>query len=173
MRVAVLAWVLVLACAAASAQTLYKCVHGGKTVYQDSKCDESAMQSAVKAPAPVARGDAGDAKPAADKADQAAPATSDLDSAIDVVAGYQACSEGIFEWEGAHRSAYEEWRLRNGAVISRVENEPEAQRRRLQKLESFRGGPSRTCANVIAVINPGRADFMKDVRPTLAKPGAR
>jgi len=146
----------------AAAQTLYKCVLQGKTVYQDSPCPESAKQDLLQAPPP---GPAKAAVPAPKE-----PPPSDLDMAIDVVAGYRACADAIFEWEGAHRSAYEMWRLQNGAVVSRIESDPEAQRKYSQKIQAFQGGTVRTCTNVLAAIKPGDTSFMKDVRKDLGAP---
>jgi hypothetical protein len=155
----------------AAAQTLYKCVLQGKTVYQDAPCPETAKQDLLQAPppgpakAPVAKDAAGkDAAPAKE------PPPSDLDIAIDVMAGYRACADAIFEWEGAHRSAYEVWRMQNGAVVSRIESDPEAQRKYSQKIQAFQGGTVRTCTNVLAAIKPGDTSFMKDVRKDLGAP---
>ena len=155
----------------AYAQTLYKCVLQGKTVYQDAPCPETAKQDLLQAPPPgPARAAA--TKDASGKDVPAAkePPPSDLDIAIDVMAGYRACADAIFEWEGAHRSAYEMWRLQNGAVVSRVESDPEAQRKYSQKAQAFQGGTVSTCTNVLAVIKPGDTSFMKDVRKDLGAP---
>jgi hypothetical protein len=146
---------------------MYKCVLQGKTVYQDAPCPETAKQDLLQAPPP------GPMKAPAGKDAAAAakePPPSDLDMAIDVMAGYRACADSIFEWEGAHRSAYDLWRMQNGAVISRVESDPIALRKYSQKLEANRSGTVSTCTNVLAVIKPGDTNFMKDVRKDLGAP---
>ena len=130
---------------------MYKCVLQGKTVYQDAPCPETARQDTLQAPAP------GPVKAAAGK-DAAPPKdaeTAALDSAIEVMAGYRACADGVADFEGGHRSAYEAWRLRNGGIVSRVENDGEARRKYTQALEALRKASPRTCANVSAAIKPG------------------
>jgi hypothetical protein len=156
---------------AAAAQTLYKCVLQGKTVYQDAPCPETAKQDLLQAP-PPGPAKAATVKDAAGKDVPAPkePPPSDLDVAIDVMAGYRACADAIFEWEGAHRTAYEMWRMQNGAVISRIESDPEAQRKYSQKLQALQGGNVGTCTRVLAVIKPGDTNFMKDVRKDLGAP---
>ena len=163
-----------LACASlgAAAQTMYKCVLQGKTVYQDAPCPETAKQDLLQAlppgPAPSpapAKGAGGKDAPAPKE-----PPPSDLDTAIDVMAGYRACADSIFEWEGAHRSAYDSWKMQNGAVISRIESDPIALRKYSQKLEANRSGTVSTCTSVLAVIKPGDTNFMKDVRKDLGAP---
>ena len=163
-----------LACASlgAAAQTLYKCVLQGKTVYQDAPCPETAKQDMLQAPAPGPAPTPAPAKAPGGK-DAAAPKEpppSALDVAIDVMAGYRACSDAIFEWEGANRSAYDLWRMQNGAIISRVESEPEAQRKYSQKVQALQGGNVGACTHVLAVIKGGDTSFMKDVRKDLGAP---
>jgi hypothetical protein len=170
-RTLLAAWALACLALPAAAQTLYKCVLQGKTVYQDSPCPESAKQDLLQAP-PPGPAKAATVKDASGKDVPAPkePPPSDLDMAIDVVAGYRACADAIFEWEGAHRSAYEMWRLQNGALVSRIESDPEAQRKYSQKAQAFRGGTVATCTHVLAAIKPGDTSFMKDVRKDLGAP---
>jgi hypothetical protein len=150
---------------------LYKCVLQGKTVYQDAPCPETAKQDLLQAPPPGPAPSPAPAKEGGKDAPAAKePPPSNIDIAIDVMAGYRACADAIFEWEGAHRTAYEEWRMRNGAAISRVDSDPEVQRKYSQKLQAFQGATVRTCTNVLAVIKPGDTNFMKDVRKDLGTP---
>ena len=173
MKAALLAAALACASFGAAGQ-LYKCVVQGKTAYQSEPCPESAKQDMLQAPppgpAPAPTGKAADAKPDAKADARKEPPPSDLDTAIDVMAGYRACADAIFEWEGAHRTAYELWRMQNGSTISRVESDPEAQRKYSRKMQAFQGGNVRTCTNVLAVIKPGDTNFMKDVRKDLGAP---
>ena len=171
MRTLVAACALACLPSAAAAQTLYKCVLQGKTVYQDAPCPETAKQDLLQAPPPgplkaaTTKDPSGKDVPAPKE-----PPPSDVDVAIDVMAGYRACADAIFEWEGAHRSAYETWRMQNGTLVSRVENDPQAQRKYAQKIQAFQGGTVRTCTNVLAAIKPGDTNFMKEVRKDLGAP---
>ena len=171
MRTLLLAGTLAFASLGAAAQTLYKCVLQGKTIYQDAPCPETAKQDTLQAPTPGPAPSPAPAKAAGGKdAPAKEPPPSDVDVAVDVMAGYRACADAIFEWEGAHRSAYELWRMQNGAVISRIDTDPEAQRKYSQKAQAFQGGSVATCTKVLAVIKPGDTNFMKDVRKDLGAP---
>ena len=55
---AILAVLAVVASAGAAAQTMYKCVQAGKTIYQAEPCPAAAKQDTLKSPdaAPAAAG---------------------------------------------------------------------------------------------------------------------
>jgi Domain of unknown function (DUF4124) len=124
---------------AVGAQTMFKCVLQGKTVYQQDPCPEAAKQDTLKAQS---------ASPAGTPAD--------VDSAIEVMAGYQACSDAISEWNPTHAAAFHEWKSRNAGAVARVEKDKETQRRYVERLQANRGSTVRTCMNVLDVIKPDR-----------------
>ncbi len=140
-----LSFLLCVSASTAGAQTMYKCVQAGKTVYQAEPCPDAATQGTLKiqpAPAAGARGAAG---PAAD-----------VDGAIEVMAGYKACAEAVGEWDPTHRDAYQQWRARNAAMVARVEKDKDVQARYIERLRANRGGTARTCVKVLDVIKPDR-----------------
>ena len=72
-----------LAAGSAHAQ-LFKCVQGGRTVYQQEKCPETAKESRIREPDPVPEKPL-PPKAAAEKAER--EATAEVDSLVDVIAG--------------------------------------------------------------------------------------
>jgi len=148
-----------LACAAAEAQSLFKCVQpDGKVVYQDSKCDDVARQSTLRAPAPPP------AKPLDPKVEaerSVSQAQSTLDAVIDVVAGFSICTERVRDFGSKYGPAYEDWRKRNAAGMGRFGSEPESARKLDQRLQSERAKPAgedtaANCARIVAAIQPDR-----------------
>jgi predicted lipid-binding transport protein (Tim44 family) len=155
-----LALALALAAGGANAQ-LFKCVKDGRTVYQDSPCDDAARQSTVRAPAPgpvAAPPAARDAKGA--QAPTAAPAPAAGANAIDMVASYTICAERVPNFERKYSGAYAAWKGRNAAAIDRLANEPDAsqldtrlrEERARPKTESL----AERCADVATTLQPPR-----------------
>jgi len=123
---------LILAAAipmAAQAQ-LFKCVNSaGRTVYQDSPCEDKDKQTSIRAPAaapaPAVAPKAAAAKPGAAPAPAPAPGGP---SAVDTVAGYTVCAEKVPNFANKYSANYESWKQRNSASIDRLASEPEASR---------------------------------------------
>lgn len=151
---------------AASAQTMFKCVADGKTVYQAEPCPAAAKQGTLDAPAPgpAARGDT------KAKAGEPARASSGADDAtIGTLAGYQACSEAVTEWEPTHRAAFDAWKSRNAAAVARSESDPESKRKYAERLQAGRTGTVKTCVAVLDVIKPDRdREFPKKAKTATA-----
>src|SRR5262245_26819217 len=103
-RTIILVVLAVLAPAGAVAQTMYKCVLDGKTVYQAEPCPKAAKQDTVKppsAPAPAAKGGAAGAATGAD-----------VDRTIELMSTYRACADSINVWGQEMERLYEDWRKR-------------------------------------------------------------
>jgi hypothetical protein len=111
---------------AAQAQ-LYKCVQAdGKTVYQDSACDDKAKQSTLRGPAP------GTAPPPAKAADpavaagapaQAAPASTNL---VELVSGATVCSDLVPGFYNKYNASYEKWKEKNALLLGTLTLEPQS-----------------------------------------------
>ncbi len=151
---------------AVPAQTMFKCVAEGKTVYQAEPCPDSAKQGTLDAPppGPAARGDT------KAKAGEPARASAGADDAtIGTLAGYQACSEAVTEWDPTHRAAFDAWKSRNAAAVARTESDPESKRKYAERLQAGRTGTVRTCVAVLDVIKPDRdRDFLKKAKAASA-----
>jgi len=128
--------------AGANAQTLYKCVQGGKTVYQAEKCPDDAKQQALEAPRPG---------PATTTPAQAAAAVND---GLEIVSGFRACADFMPQWGDMRRADYEAWRARNAELVARIENEPALQQRYRERMQAERYGTPERCAKVAALIRP-------------------
>jgi hypothetical protein len=125
--------------AGANAQTLYKCVQGGKTVYQAEKCPEEAKQQMLQVPqGPVQL--------------TPAQAASAVDNGLEIVAGFQSCSDAIAEWGAMRRADYDTWRGRNAALVARIESEPAMQQRYREKMQAERYGTPERCARVASMM---------------------
>ena len=167
-RIAALA-LLALAAPAAQAQ-LFKCVKDGKTVYQDSACDDTAKQSTVRAPtapapAPAPAPDAKAGAPAG-SAPAATPAAA-TGNAIDVMAGFQICSERVPNFTRKYSDAFEGWKMRNAAAVSRLSNEPDASqfdaRMRQERERPASESIAERCADVATTIPPPQERGMPKV----------
>jgi hypothetical protein len=155
-RIAVLA-VTLLAAAGAQAQ-LFKCVQGGRVVYQDSPCDDTAKQSTVRPPAP---GPVAAPPQAATKgAPAAAPVASPTGDAVETVASFTICSERVPNFARKYTDAYQGWKMRNGAAMGRLASEPDASRLDARLREERERPASESiaerCAGVATSIQPPR-----------------
>ena len=161
MRTAQIAVAAGLALAATAAQAqLFKCVQGGRTVYQDAPCDDAARQSTVRAPAPgspppaPAPSDATGAAPAAQAASSGGGGT------LDVVAGFAICAERVPNFLRKYSDAYEGWKMRNAAAVGRLSNEPDASlldaRMREERARPAEESIAERCADVATTIQPPR-----------------
>ena len=119
-----------LAAAGAAEAQLFKCVTAqGRTVYQDSACDDAAKQSTVRAPTPPSAPPP--APPTADGARQApaaAPAAAATGNAIEIVALFAVCSERVPNFDRKYADSYQGWKMRNSAALDRLASEPDASR---------------------------------------------
>jgi hypothetical protein len=133
MRIALLLAAAGLAAQPAAAQ-LYKCVQGGRVVYQDAPCEQGAKETTLRAPAPAAA-------PAEAQAPQDRPAGTpaqapvDVESVVEVLSGFQACANDLDGYAARFNAAYQGWRLRNQASIARFNANADAQRRVRDRLE--------------------------------------
>ena len=127
---------------AAGAQTLYKCVLNGKTVYQAEPCPEEAKQKTLEAPKP------GPTRSAA------AQAAEDAEEGLNVVSGYRACSDGIPDWGASRKADYDTWRAGHAALVARIESDPELQRRYREKMQANRYGTPEFCSKVAGMLRP-------------------
>ncbi len=135
---AILAAMAIVAPAGASAQTMFKCVQGENTVYQAEPCPETARQDKLKAPPPP--------PPTAGKAGSGGSA--DVDRMIEFMSTYRACADGVSIWGQEMAGPYKEWRARNMAMVSRIENDRQLQTRFKQRVEAKRNGKASMCRDV-------------------------
>ena len=147
-----------LAASAAHAQ-LFKCVSGGKVVYQDSPCEDTAKQSTVRAPAPGPE-PAAAPKSGAPATPASAPAASPSGNAVEIVAGFTICSERVPNFARKYTDAYEGWKMRNGAAMTRLSNEPDAsrldERMRAERARPESESIAERCADIATSIQPPR-----------------
>jgi hypothetical protein len=145
---ALMALLLALAATGAAAQTMYKCVQAGKTVYQAEPCPDTAKQDTLKAPvappAPSPKTPAAGAKAAASGG--AIPA--DVEQTIEFMSTYRACAEGIQVWGSEMREPYAQWKSRNAAAVARVESDPRFSSLYRERVETKRNGKAGMCKDV-------------------------
>ncbi len=163
------AWILGAGASLAAHAELFKCVQpDGKVVYQDAKCPEDARQSTVRPPdermaAPVAK----DAAPGA-KADAAAPAAITMESVIEVLANYQGCAEQFPAFASKYGAAFQQWKQKNLAAITRYEQDGAARMKVRQSLEytrrqaasdtvQARDEKAEICENALGPVIDGKA----------------
>jgi hypothetical protein len=161
--------VAVSLCGAAQAQSLFKCVQpDGKVVYQDSKCPEETKQSTVRPP---------DERPAAPppkepapgaKADGPAAPAITTQAVIEVIANFQGCAEQFPAFASKYGAAYQQWRQKNSAALSRYEQDGEARRKVRESLDFQRREAAsdstqakadklEVCENAIAPLVEGKS----------------
>jgi hypothetical protein len=131
LHLALFSVVMVAATSNVQAQTMFKCVQDGKTIYQAQQCPEAAKQQALKAQA-------------------APPATisTDVDQVIEFISTYRACADGVTTWREEMAKPYEAWRNRNLAMVSRIENDSQLRSRYQQRVEAKRNGKAGMCRPV-------------------------
>jgi hypothetical protein len=156
-RIAALA-LLALVAPAAQAQ-LFKCVKDGRTVYQDAPCDDASKQSTVRAPAPGSppAPPAKSGTPASAATPAATPAAV-TGNALEIMAGFTICAERVPNFAFKYTQAYEGWKVRNAAAVSRMSNEPDASQYDA-KLRQERERPAsesiaERCADIATTIQP-------------------
>ena len=126
-----LAVLAVLAAGPAPAQTLYKCVQDGKTVYQSEPCSGKAAQSELRAPssaAPAAAPAAAEpAKPATDPAPPGRKVNqAEMEFIVDTFVGYTICSEADPGFAAQLATGFEGWKERNASTLERFNQDAEA-----------------------------------------------
>ena len=149
-------------CVPGSAEAqLFKCVQGGKTVYQQEKCPDEAKQSTVRPPDSLPEKPV-DPKAAAEKAEK--DALAEKGNLISVFAGYSVCAEKFPDFSARYSGAFEDWKKRNAAAFGRLNASPEAGRELDERLRAERAKPFpedtagrlAACAPTVAAIQPGR-----------------
>jgi hypothetical protein len=124
-----------LAALPAPAQTLFKCVQDGKTVYQSEPCAGKATQSEIRAPAAApapqpaaAAKDAKDAK-APEKPKPGSKVTRDeMEFIVDTFVGYTICAEADPGFAAQLSTGFEGWKERNASTLERFNQDPEGPR---------------------------------------------
>ena len=151
---------LLLAAQGASAQ-LFKCVLGGKTVYQQEKCPEEAKQSTVRPPDTLPEKPL-DPKAAAEKAEK--DAVAEKGNLINVFASYSVCAEKFPDFAARYSGAFDDWKTRNAAAFGRLNANPDAARELNERLRAERAKPFPVdtpgrldaCDATVSAIQPGR-----------------
>jgi hypothetical protein len=127
---AILAVLTVLATTTAAAQTMYKCAQGEKTIYQAEPCPANATQDTLKSRS-------------------GAPAAgAEVNRTIEFMSTYRACADGVKIWGQEMAGPYQEWRSRNLAIVSRIENDRQLQALYLQGVDAKRNGKASMCRDV-------------------------
>jgi len=128
-----LALVALFACSGASAQTMYKCVQDGKTVYQGQPCPADARQDTLRTKGMTTAG---------------AALQAETDRAIDFMSTYRACADGVQAWGQEMAGPYENWRARNAKTVGRIEGNPQLQARYEEGVKAKRNGKASMCREV-------------------------
>jgi hypothetical protein len=163
------AMIAALAAGPASAQTLYKCVLEGKTVYQSEPCAGKAAQSEIRAPASAAPPAAAPAEPSKPPPDKAKPGSrinpQDMQVIVDTFVGYTLCSEADPGFGAKLSAGFDGWKERHAEVIGRFNQDPEGpkmldarlqqERQRLQSdPAAARGARIEMCARTAVRVAP-------------------
>jgi hypothetical protein len=126
--------VLTLLAPTVGAQNLYKCVQGGKTVYQAAPCPADAAQDALK--------------PQGDGPSSALATDAEIDGMIEFLSTYRACADGIAIWGQEMAEPYKAWRASHRAMVSRIETDRSLQARYQQRVDAKRNGKAGLCRDV-------------------------
>jgi hypothetical protein len=122
----------------------------GKVVYQDSKCPDEAKQSTVKPPdeRPAAAA-ARDPAPGANAEGPAAPPIT-MQAVMEVLGNYQGCAEQFPAFAAKYGAAFQQWRQKNMAAITRYEQDSAARLKVRQSIEYQRSQAASDSAQVRA-----------------------
>lgn len=128
-----LAFLALFACTGASAQTTYKCVQDGKTLYQAQPCPHEARQDTLRAKGTTTAG---------------AALQAETDQAIEFMSTYRACADGVQAWGQEMAGPYENWRARNAKTVARIDASPQLQARYQEGVKAKRNGKAGMCRDV-------------------------
>lgn len=122
---AALAIAALLFAAPSAAQVMYKCVQpNGRVLYQDAPCEDSAKQSTVRGADPVP---AKPLQPGDERLD--APPEIELGTLVDVISGFSGCAQDVPGFAAKHNPAFNGWKLRNAAAMTRYGRDEKAQQK--------------------------------------------
>lgn len=122
---------------AAQAQTLYKCVQAsGRVQYQQEPCQDAKKQSTVKPPDPVAAKSEAELKAAGEKA--AKSADLEMSQIAQVIADASLCTSDVQGWDAKHGRAFQQWKNRNGAMVTKFDSDQDARARAIARMDSER-----------------------------------
>jgi hypothetical protein len=138
------------------AQTLYKCVQaGGRVQYQQEPCADATKQSTVRPPPPVAAKSEAELKAAGEKAEKAAEL--EIGQIGQVIADASLCTSDVPGWDAKHGRAFQQWKNRNGAAVTKFDSDQEARARAIARMDSERAryaadkpGLAASCESVAA-----------------------
>jgi hypothetical protein len=160
MRIRIAALVLASLAAPAAEAQLFKCVKDGRTVYQDAPCDDTAKQSTIRAPSPgaVAAPPAAAQPGSASTASPAATPAAVAGNAMEILAGFTVCAERVPNFARKYTEAFEGWKMRNAAAVSRLASEPEATqydaRLRQERERPASESIAERCADIATTVQP-------------------
>lgn len=134
----------------AAAQGLFKCTQGEKIVYQAEYCGAGAKQDELKS------GGYAVSVPAASSASTTGPTTAAAASAanpevtriLEFMSTYKACASAIQIWGQEMAGPYQEWRSRNAAAVSQIENDARLSAIYQQRVDAKRNGKAGMCRDV-------------------------
>jgi hypothetical protein len=121
----------------AQAQTLYKCVQaGGRVQYQQEPCADAKRQSTVRPPDPVAPRSEAELAKAGEKAARAEELQ--MGQVGQVIADASLCTSDVEGWDAKHGPAFQQWKNRNGTMVTKFDSDQEARARAITHMESER-----------------------------------
>lgn len=120
-----------------AAQTLYKCTQrDGKVVYQQDKCAATHKESTIRAPDPVAAKTDDEVKSAGAK--DAKSAQMQMNQIMQVIADASLCTNDVKGWDEKNGKALSAWKARNGQVVAKFDQDPEAQANAVARMSAER-----------------------------------
>lgn len=114
------------ATSAAQAQ-MYKCVEGGHTTYQAIPCAKVATQQSLRVQNISAK---------------------EIERTIEFMSTYQACADGMSIWRAEMSGLYSEWRARNAAIVTRIEQDTKFREKLQERIEDKHNGMASMCRPV-------------------------
>jgi hypothetical protein len=123
--------------AGAQAQTLYKCVQaGGRVQYQQEPCVDAKEQSTVRPPDPVAAKSEAELRAAGEK--DAKAAELEIGQVGQVIADASLCTSDVPGWDAKHGRAFQQWKNRNGPVVTKFDSDQDARAKAIARMDSER-----------------------------------
>jgi len=117
---------ILTATSAAQAQ-MYKCVDGGHTTYQAIPCSKVASQQSLRVKNISAK---------------------EIERTIEFMSTYEACADGLSIWRAEMSGLYSEWRDRNAAIVTRIEQDAKLREQLQERVEDKHNGKAGMCRPV-------------------------
>ena len=134
----------------------------GRVQYQQEPCVDAKKQSTVRPPDPAAAKSEAELKAAGERV--AKSAELEMGQVAQVIADASLCTSDVPGWDAKHGRAFQQWKNRNGAMVTKFDSDQEARAKALARMDAERArfaadkpGLAASCEGLAARFGPAPA----------------